>query len=204
MRRMTDFLILFVTVHVRVAGHCRRRIVIVILWLSYRRLLSNKTFSLNNVTELFGIGEWDTHYNGIIVAGSRTIITGCVRSLVCFHLMFSAEATWTSPEAALVLEHVLRLWINGPVMAFARFTKRHALNNCSIGKTRLFRCSIRWWQNMQYTFGILMKHSFKLRLWRTEFFQPIYVPRKKSYLKLHKADTLEILFAGYNPIEEWI
>lgn len=28
-----------------------------------------------------------------------------------------------------------------------------------------------------------MKHSFKLKLWRTEFFQPKYDPRKNSYLK---------------------
>lgn len=46
------------------------------------------------------------------------------------------------------------------------------------------------------TLGTFWKHSLRLRLWRTEFFQPTYDPRKKSNLQMNKNQIHGSLLCG--------
>lgn len=52
-----------------------------------------------------------------------------IRTGVRFHLVFPAKAARPTPQTAFVLEHVLGLGIDGPVVAFARLPESHSLRN---------------------------------------------------------------------------
>lgn len=90
-----------------------------------------------------------------------------IRSIVRLHLVFPSETAWSTSQTSLILEHILGLGIDGPVVALTRLAQSHALRylnkafvETEIVAYRIFPTNVLTAEEVESIYIYIYIHSF--------------------------------------------